>query len=79
MTRNVGPADRIVRIAVAVGLAVVVFFDVLFNTERIVVSVVAAYLILTGLFGWCLFYKIAGIDTTVQKEHYSTTDERAGL
>ena len=79
MTRNVGPADRIVRIAVGVGLAVVVFFDVLFNTETIVVGVLAAYLLLTGLFGWCLFYKLAGIDTTVQKEHYSTTDERAGL
>ena len=79
MTRNVGPADRIVRIAVAVGLAVVVFFDVLYNTETIVVSVVAAYLLLTGLFGWCPFYKLAGIDTTVQKEHYSTTGDRSGL
>jgi hypothetical protein len=42
-------------------------------------AVVAAYLLITGLFGRCLFYKFADIDTSVQEQPYSTTDDRAGL
>lgn len=79
MTRNVGPEDRVVRIVVAIGLAVLIYAGVLGGIAAIVVAVAAAYLLLSGLFARCLVYKAAGIDTSIQEQPYSTTDDRAGL
>jgi divalent metal cation (Fe/Co/Zn/Cd) transporter len=79
MARNVGPEDRVVRIVVAIGLAVLIYVGVLTNIEAIIAGVVAAYLLLSGLFARCLFYKLAGIDTSIQEQPYSTTDDRSGL
>jgi len=41
--------------------------------------VLAAYLVLTGLFARCLLYKMIDVDTAIQEQPYSTTDDRAGL
>lgn len=79
MTRNVGPEDRVVRIVVAIGLAVIIYAGVLDGIAAIIVGIVAAYLLLSGLFSRCLVYKVADIDTSVQEQPYSTTDDRAGL
>lgn len=79
MARNVGPEDRVVRIVVALGLALLIYFGFLTGVAAIVVGVVAAYLLLTGLFVRCIFYKMADIDTSIQEQPYSTTDDRAGL
>ena len=77
--KNVGPEDRVVRIVVAIGLGVLIFMGVLDGTAAIIVGIIAAYLLLSGLAARCLFYKLAGIDTSVQEQPYSTTDDRAGL
>jgi hypothetical protein len=79
MTRNVGPEDRVVRIVVAIGLAVIIYAGVLSGIAAIIVGIVAAYLLLSGLFARCLIYKVADIDTSIQEQPYSTTDDRAGL
>ncbi|HEY6047841.1 MAG TPA: DUF2892 domain-containing protein [Sphingomicrobium sp.] len=79
MERNVGPEDRVVRIVVALGLALIVYFADLPRTADIVIGIVAAYLLITGLFVRCLVYKAAGIDTSIQEQPYSTTDDRSGL
>ncbi len=79
MTRNVGPEDRVVRIVVAIGLAVLIYFNVLNGIAAIIAGVVAAVLLLTGLFAWCPFYKLIGVDTAIQEQPYSTTDDRAGF
>jgi hypothetical protein len=79
MDRNVGPEDRVVRIVVALGLALLIYLGVLQGVVGIIVGVVAAYLLLSGLFARCLVYKVAGIDTSIQEQPYSTTDDRAGL
>ena len=79
MTRNVGPEDRVVRIVVAIGLAVIIYAGVLSGFAAIIVGIVAAYLLLSGLFARCLIYKVADIDTSIQEQPYSTTDDRAGL
>ena len=78
MTRNVGPEDRVVRIVLGLVLAVLAYMGVLPGVPTIIMAVVAAYLIITGLFVRCLFYKIADIDTSIQEQPYSTTDDRAG-
>lgn len=79
MNRNVGPEDRVVRIVVALGLGVLVYLGVLGNVAGIIVGVVAAYLLITGLLARCVVYKLADIDTSVQEQPYSTTDDRAGF
>jgi len=78
MARNVGPEDRVVRIVAAIGLGVLIYF-VLEGTEAIVTAVIAGYLLLSGLFARDVFYKMLDIDTTIQEQSYSTTDDRSGL
>jgi len=79
MARNVGPEDRVVRIVVAIGLGVMLYFKVLEGTEAIVTAVIAGYLLLSGFFARDVFYKMLDIDTTIQEQSYSTTDDRSGL
>lgn len=79
MDRNVGREDRIVRIVVALGLALLIYFGSLGQTAAIIAGVVALYLLLSGLLSRCVIYKLVGIDTGVQEQPYSTTDDRAGV
>jgi hypothetical protein len=79
MERNIGPEDRVVRIVVALVLGVIVYLGYLEGIAGIVTGVVAAYLLITGLLARCLVYKLIGVDTSVQEQPYSTTDDRAGL
>ena len=79
MDRNIGPEDRVVRIVVALGLGLVIYLGYLTDTAAIVAGIVAAYLLLSGLFVRCIFYKLIGVDTSVQENPYSTTDDRAGF
>ena len=79
MDRNVGPEDRVVRIVVGLGLAALIYFVPITGVAGIIAGVIAAALIITGLLSRCLFYKLVGIDTSVQEQPSSTTDDRAGL
>ena len=79
MARNVGREDRVVRIVVALGLCVLIYFGVLGSTATIVTGVIAAYLLITGLLARCVIYRLIGVDTSVQEQPYSTTDDRAGI
>lgn len=80
MARNIGPEDRVVRIVVALGLGLIIYMGVVGGTiASAVVGVFAAYLLITGLLARCLFYKLADIDTSIQEQPYSTTDDRAGF
>jgi hypothetical protein len=79
MARNIGPEDRVFRIVIGLVLAVLTYLGVLPGIATIVMAVAAAYLLITGIFARCLFYKVADIDTSIQEQPYSTTDDRAGL
>lgn len=79
MTKNVGGSDRVVRIVVALVLGVLVYMKTLEGTAAIVAGVVAAYLLITGLLGACLVYKLIGVDTSIQEQPYSSTDDRSGV
>jgi hypothetical protein len=79
MARNIGPEDRVFRIIIGLVLAVLAYLGVLPGIATIVMAVAAAYLLITGIFARCLFYKVADIDTSIQEQPYSTTDDRAGL
>jgi hypothetical protein len=79
MDKNVGMQDRVVRIIIGVALAVLIYLEVLPRTASIVAGIIAAYLVLTGLFARCLIYRMIDVDTSIQEQPYSTTDDRAGL
>ena len=79
MARNVGPEDRVVRIVVALGLAVLAYLEVLPTIPTIIMVVLAAYLLISGILARCIFYKMVDVDTSIQEQPYSTTDDRAGL
>ena len=79
MARNVGREDRIVRIVVALGLGLLIYLGTLGGTAAIVAGIVAVYLLVSGLLSRCIIYKGIGVDTSVQEQPYSTTDERSGV
>jgi len=79
MSRNIGPEDRVVRIVVALGLCILAYFAGLPPVATIIVYVLAAYLLITGLLARCVIYKMIDVDTSVQEQPYSTTDDRSGL
>jgi hypothetical protein len=49
------------------------------QVATIIAGILAAYLLITGLLARCLLYKVIDVDTSVQEQPYSTTDDRAGL
>ncbi|MEZ4826221.1 MAG: DUF2892 domain-containing protein [Bacteroidia bacterium] len=63
MKRNMGNTDRIVRILVAVIVAVLYFTGVIGGTLAIVLSVLAGVFVLTSLVSFCPLYAIFGIST----------------
>jgi hypothetical protein len=79
MDKNVGMQDRVVRVVIGLALALLIYLDVMDGTAAIVAGIIAAYLLLSGLFARCLFYKMLDVDTSIQEQPYSTTDDRAGL
>ncbi len=79
MAVNVGGSDRVVRIIVGLGLGVLIYLGTLSGVAAIVAGIVAAYLLISGLLARCIVYKLVGVDTSVQEQPYSTTDDRSGL
>ncbi len=77
MAKNIGPEDRVVRIVVALGLAVLLYMQVVDGIAAIIVGVIAAYLLITALLARCAIYKMIDVDTSVQEQPYSSTDDRA--
>ena len=77
MERNVGPEDRVVRTVVGLGLLALLYFVPMSQIGQVLVGIAAAVLILTGLLARCMLYKMLGIDTSIQEQPYSTTDDRA--
>ena len=76
MAKNLGAADRVVRIIAGIVLAVLAYLGVLPPVATIIMAVIGAYLIISGLLGRCIFYKMADVDTSIQEQPYSTTDDR---
>jgi len=80
MAKNVGSQDRVVRIVAGLVIGIGAYFvGGLPQAALYVGMVIGIYLLLTGLFAWDMFYKLLDIDTCIQEQPYSTTDDRAGL
>jgi hypothetical protein len=63
MKKNVGQIDRIIRVALAVLVAVLYFTGVISGTWAILLGILAVILLVTGLVGTCPLYMLLGTST----------------
>ncbi len=61
MTKNVGKADRIIRLVAGLALAVGAYRAE--GAAMYIIGAAAAVALLTGLLGWCGLYALLGIST----------------
>ena len=68
MKKNMGTADRIIRLVVAALFVVLYFTNVITGTLGIILLILAAIFVLTSIFAVCPLYLPFGIKTTAKKE-----------
>lgn len=68
MKKNMGNADRIIRILLAVVFAVLYFTNTITGTLGIILLVLAGIFILTSLVSFCPLYTLVGLNTCPAKK-----------
>ena len=63
MTRNMGVIDRIIRVVLALVVALLYFAGLITGTAALILGIVAAILIVTSALGFCPLYVPLGINT----------------
>jgi hypothetical protein len=67
MKKNIGNADRIIRLLMAAVIAVLYFTNIVTGTIGIVLLVPAAVFVLTSFVGFCPIYALLGMNTCPRK------------
>ncbi|MBX2895124.1 MAG: DUF2892 domain-containing protein [Cyclobacteriaceae bacterium] len=68
MKKNMGNADRIIRVALALIFAVLYFTDVVTGTPGLLLVIAGGVFLLTSLVSFCPLYTLFGIRTCSLKE-----------
>jgi hypothetical protein len=68
MKKNMGSADRIIRLIVAAVIAILFFTNVISGTLGIVLLVIAGVFALTSFISFCPLYALVGMDTCPAKK-----------
>ena len=68
MKKNMGSADRIIRVIIAAVVALLYFTNVLSGTLGIVLMILAGVFVLTSLISFCPLYAPFGISSCSVKE-----------
>jgi len=63
MKKNIGPVDRIVRLALAIVVLVLYLTGVISGTAALILGVLAVILVVTSLLGFCPLYLVFKIST----------------
>jgi hypothetical protein len=63
MKKNMGNADRIIRLLAAAAMTILFFTNIITGTIGIVLLVLAAIFVLTSLVGFCPIYAMIGVNT----------------
>ena len=63
MTKNMGAVDRILRILIAVGVAILYFTNIVSGLLGVVLVILAAIFVITSLISFCPLYTLFGITT----------------
>lgn len=72
MKTNMGPGDRVIRIAVATVFAVLCFQNIVTGTWAIVLGILAAIFFVTAFVGNCPLYLLFGINTCKKNIKHGT-------
>jgi hypothetical protein len=67
MKRNLGTADKIIRVIIAAIVAILYFTNVITGTTGIVLLAIAAVLLITSLVSFCPLYALLGLKTCPAK------------
>ena len=67
MTGNMGKSDRIIRILIAVTIAVLYFTNAISGTLGVILLVLSGILLITGLVGTCPLYLLFGLSSRTKK------------
>lgn len=67
MKKNMGNADRAIRIILAIVFAVLSYTKVVTGTASVVLLVLAAVFVLTSVISFCPLYAVAGLNTCSSK------------
>lgn len=68
MKLNMGSADRIIRILIAIIIAVLLYTNVLQGALAIILGIVAIVFIVTSVIGFCPLYVLFGMSTKQHKK-----------
>ena len=68
MKKNMSTADRVIRILIAVAIAILWYTDVISGTLAIILLIVAGIFILTSFVSFCPLYRLFGISSRTVKE-----------
>jgi hypothetical protein len=63
MKKNMGNIDKIIRILIAIVVAVLFFTNIISGTLGIVLLVLASVFVLTSVMSFCPLYTLVGINT----------------
>ena len=67
MKKNMGTADKGVRILIAVGIALLYYFNVIEGTLAYILMALAIIFLLTSFISFCPLYTLFGINTCKTK------------
>ena len=68
MKKNMGTADKAVRILIAVAIGLLYYFEVITGTLAYVLMALAIIFLLTSLISFCPLYAPLGINTCKRKD-----------
>lgn len=68
MKKNMGNADRSIRVIIALLIAVLYFTNVISGTLGLVLLIAAGVFVLTSLISFCPLYSLVGINTCPVKK-----------
>ncbi len=63
MTKNMGTLDRVLRLILAIVVAVLYFTGLISGTAAIILGILAAVFLLTSVVGFCPLYTLFGFST----------------
>lgn len=67
MKKNMGLADKIIRIIVALVIVILYFTNILSGTVALVLLILSGIFIATSFIGFCPLYKLFGVNTNKNK------------
>ncbi|MDY6802127.1 MAG: DUF2892 domain-containing protein [Bacteroidota bacterium] len=68
MKKNIGVADRVIRIIIALTIGILYFTNIITGTLGTVLLIIGAILLITAIVNFCGLYALFGISTCPMKK-----------